>query len=52
MMFDKIITTNTTKTNEMDNVVELLEEILIRLDELEEKITVNHNAKGKGRRDV
>tara|TARA_B110000908_G_scaffold165569_1_gene215223 strand:+ start:134 stop:292 length:159 start_codon:yes stop_codon:yes gene_type:complete len=52
MMFDKIITTNTTKTNEMDNVVELLEEILIRLDELEEKIKVNHNAKGKGRRDV
>jgi|TARA_B110000977_G_scaffold149097_1_gene189006 hypothetical protein len=51
-MFDKIITTNTTKTNEMDNVVELLEEILIRLDELEEKIKVNHNAKGKGRRDV
>ena len=44
-MFDKIITTNTTKTNEMDNVVELLEEILIRLDELEEKIKVNHNAK-------
>ena len=30
-MFDKIITTNTTKTNEMDNVVELLEEILIRM---------------------
>ena len=51
-MFDKIITTNTTKTNEMDNIVELLEEILIRLDELEEKIKVNHNAKGKGRRDV
>ena len=51
-MFDKIITTNTTKTNEMDNVVELLEEILIRLDELEAKIKVNHNANGKGRRDV
>ena len=51
-MFDKIITTNTTKTNEMDNIVELLEEILIRLDELEAKIKVNHNANGKGRRDV
>lgn len=49
-MFDKIITTNTTKTNEMDNVVELLEEILIRLDELENKIKVNHNANGKGKR--
>jgi hypothetical protein len=52
-MFDKIITTNTTENKEVDtNIVELLEEILIRLDELEAKIKVNHNANGKGRRDV
>ena len=48
-MFDKIITT--TSNNETNShIVELLEEILIRLDELEEKIKVNHNANGKGKR--
>ena len=38
-MFDKIITTNTTENKEMDShIVELLEEILIRLDEIETKL--------------
>ena len=48
-MFDKIITT--TSNNETNShIVELLEEILIRLDELEKKKKVNHNANGKGKR--
>ena len=35
-MFDKIITTNTTENKEVDShIIELLEEILIRLDALE-----------------
>ena len=35
-MFDKIITTNTTEKKEVDShIIELLEEILIRLDALE-----------------
>ena len=35
-MFDKIITTNTTENKEVDShIIELLEEILIRLDVLE-----------------
>ena len=35
-MFDKIITTNTTENKELDShIIELLEEILIRLDALE-----------------
>jgi hypothetical protein len=38
-MFDKIITTNTTENKEVDShIVELLEEILIRLDEIETKL--------------
>ena len=38
-MFDKIITTNTTENKELDShIVELLEEILIRLDEIETKL--------------
>ncbi len=38
-MFDKIITTNTTENKEVDShMVELLEEILIRLDEIETKL--------------
>tara|TARA_B100000902_G_scaffold250742_1_gene237287 strand:- start:1233 stop:1367 length:135 start_codon:yes stop_codon:yes gene_type:complete len=38
-MFDKIITTNTTENKEVDShIVELLEEILIRLDEIEDKL--------------
>jgi hypothetical protein len=37
-MFDKIITTNTTETREdnSSHIIELLEEILIRLDQLED----------------
>ena len=35
-MFDKIITTNTTENKEVDShIIELLDEILIRLDALE-----------------
>jgi len=36
-MFDKIITTNTTETRKdnSSHIIELLEEILIRLEELE-----------------
>ena len=35
-MFDKIITTNTTENKEVDSrIIEMLEEILIRLDALE-----------------
>ncbi len=44
-MFDKIITTNTTETNDDSHIIELLdgllsvnEEILIRLEEIEEKL--------------
>ena len=38
-MFDKKITTNTTENKEVDShIVELLEEILIRLDEIETKL--------------
>tara|TARA_R110001606_G_scaffold235604_1_gene383448 strand:- start:3 stop:143 length:141 start_codon:yes stop_codon:yes gene_type:complete len=45
-MFDKIITTNTTENKEVDsNIVELLEEILIRLDELEAKIELKWRLK-------